>query len=168
MLWALEVPGVTRCWVDGNGWGAGTVVVYPMLDQAQAAHGGFPQGSDGCATEEDRGPTATGDQLAVANHLWTVQPVTALVYVAAAVPLPVDVTLVLLDPDTQDTRDAILGSLQDMFLIEAQVGGVIYPSQLYEAILTAPGVNHFTMTAPVAPVQAASGQLPVMGTLTVA
>ena len=42
--WAISVPGVTRAWCLRNGYGAGTVVVYIMLDAAQAGHDGFPVG----------------------------------------------------------------------------------------------------------------------------
>ena len=165
--WALEVPGCTRAWVLGSGYGPGSVVVYPMFDDAQAAHGGFPQGTDGCASEETRGPTASGDQLAVAEQIYPVQPVTTLVYVSAPVPAPIDVTLVDLEPGDTDTQAAIIASLQDMFLVRAEIGGTIFPSDLYEAILATPGLQHFTMTLPDVPFTAPGGALPVMGTLTV-
>ncbi|TMV76104.1 baseplate J/gp47 family protein, partial [Thioclava sp. BHET1] len=61
--WALAVDGVTRAWVTPNGAGAGTVVVYPMFDDAEAANGGFPGGTDGVAANETRANPATGDQL---------------------------------------------------------------------------------------------------------
>jgi uncharacterized phage protein gp47/JayE len=165
--WALEVPGVTRAFVQPNGLGAGSVVVRPMFDDVQAAHGGFPQGTDGCAVLETRGPTATGDQSLVAEHIWPVQPVTALVYVAAPVPAPVNVTLLALYPDTVELEAQIVASLQDMFLIRATLGGTTYPSDLYNAILATPGVEHFTMSEPAMPITADAGALPVMGTLTV-
>jgi len=165
--WALEVPGVTRAWVQPNGLGAGTVVVRPMLDDVQAAHGGFPQGKDGCATNETRGPTATGDQLNIANAIWPVQPVTALVWVMAPVAAPINVTLAGLDPNTPDMQTAIAAALDDMFLVKAEIGGTIYPSDLYEAILATPGIIHFTMTSPTLPFTAAAGALPILGTLTV-
>jgi uncharacterized phage protein gp47/JayE len=165
--WALEVSGCTRAWIVGGGYGPGSVVVFPMFDDAESAFGGFPQGADGCATEESRGPTATGDQLLVAEHIYPVQPVTSLVYVAAPVPFSVDVTLEGLDPNTADMRDQITASLVDAFLIIGEVAGVVWPSDLYEAILATPGVNHFTMTAPDDALQAPDGALPVMGTLTV-
>jgi uncharacterized phage protein gp47/JayE len=164
--WALEVPGVTRAWTQANGMGPGSVIVRPMLDDVQAAHGGFPQGTDGCAAEETRGPTAAGDQLAVAEHIWPVQPVTALVYVMAPVAAPINVTLAGLDPNTAEMRTQIVAALNDMFLIKGTIGGTIYPSDLYEAVIATPGVLHFTMTAPTAPITAAAGALPVMGTLT--
>ncbi|EEF23813.1 Protein gp47, putative, partial [Ricinus communis] len=53
--WALAVAGVTRAWCAPNGFGAGTVVVYTMWDNAEAAHGGFPQGADGVSqNDKDR------------------------------------------------------------------------------------------------------------------
>lgn len=162
--WALEVPGVTRAWIQSS---AGQVQVYPMLDVANAADGGFPQGTDGCAIEETRGPTASGDQLTVAKHIWTVQPVTALVFVAAPVPLPIDVTIANMDPSTVEMEAEILDSLQAAFLTIGEVAGTIYPSQLYAAISGTPGVNRFDMTIPAAPVTAPAGALPVMGTLSV-
>jgi uncharacterized phage protein gp47/JayE len=165
--WATEVPGCTRAWVDGSGMGPGTVVVYPMFDLANAAEGGLPQGTNGCATDEWRGPTAAGDQLTVADHIYPLRPVTALVYVLAPVPLPIDVALQSLDPGDTDTRARIVASLDDMFLNLAVVGGTIYPSQLYAAIIGTEGVNHFDIVSPAAPVIAAAGHLPVMGALTV-
>lgn len=167
VAWALEVPGVTRAWVQPNGAGAGTVIVRPMLDDVQAAHGGFPQGTDGTATEETRDTHATGDQLLVADHIWPNQPVTALVYVAAPVPHPINVTLLALDPNTADTRAQIVAAINDMYLIRAELGGTIYPSDLYEAISATPSIVHFTMSAPTLPVTVAAGELPIMGTLTV-
>jgi uncharacterized phage protein gp47/JayE len=164
--WAEEVPGCTRAWINPNGYGAGSVVVYPMFDAAEAANGGFPVGTDGCASEETRGPTATGDQLAVAEYIWTVQPVTALVYVAAPAPFPVDVTLGALDPNTIDIQNQIIASLDDMFLAVAEVAGIIWPSDLYEAILATPGVNKFEINEPADGVQAPQGSLPILGTVT--
>lgn len=167
VLWALEVPGVTRAWVQPNGAGAGTVIVRPMLDDVQAAHGGFPQGTDGTATEETRDTHATGDQLAVADHIWPDQPVTALVYVAAPVAHLINVALVNLNPNTADARAQIVAAINDMYLVKAELGGTIYPSDLYEAISATPSIDHFTMTAPALPVTVAAGELPIMGTLTV-
>jgi uncharacterized phage protein gp47/JayE len=138
-----------------------------MLDIANAACGGFPQGTDGCAKEEMRGPTASGDQLTVAEHIWPVQPVTALVFVAAPVPLAIDVTIANLDPSTVEMEAAILASLTDAFLVIGEVAGTVYPSQLYQAISATPGVVRFDMTIPAAPITAPAGALPVMGTISV-
>jgi uncharacterized phage protein gp47/JayE len=162
--WACEVPGVTRAWIQPSG---GQVLVYPMLDVANSSNGGFPEGTNGCATDELRGPTATGDQLLVADHIFPVQPVTSLVFVAAPTPMPVNITIANLDPSTVAMEAAIAASLADAFLAISAVAGTIYPSQLYAAIGATPGVNRFDMTIPAAPVTAPAGALPVMGTLSV-
>jgi uncharacterized phage protein gp47/JayE len=165
--WALEVPGVTRAWVQSGGAGPGSVVVRFMLDDAQAAHEGFPQGTDGVSSNEPRGIAATGDQLAVADHIWPVQPVTALVYAMAPERWPIDVTLLALEPNTPDMQAQIIASINDMYLVKAEIGGTIYPSDLYEAILATPEIVHFTMSEPALPITADPGALPIMGTLTV-
>ncbi|HSR78772.1 MAG TPA: baseplate J/gp47 family protein [Xanthobacteraceae bacterium] len=168
LLWALEVPGVTRAWAAPMGLGAGTVIVYPMFDGAEAEHGGFPQGTDGVAAAERRSaPRAAGDQALVADHIFPLQPVTALVHAVAPTPFPVDVTLLALDPNTEEIRDAIVAALEDMFLTFGEVGGILYPSQFYEAILATPGIRHFTMSTPALPIEAPFGALPIIGVLTV-
>jgi uncharacterized phage protein gp47/JayE len=164
--WALEVPGVTRAWVGAPYPGPGSVVVFPMLDDANAPTGGFPVGSNGVATGERRGTTATGDQLTIANYLFTPQPVTALVTVAAPVPFPIDVTLATLNPNTETMRAAITAALDDLMLSVAAPGGVIYPSDIYGAILAAPGIISCAVASPVAAVHAPPGHLPIMGALT--
>lgn len=164
--WATEVPGCTRAWIEPQGEGPGSVTIYTMFDEINSASGGFPVGTDGGATREARIPPATGDQLLVADHIWPLRPVTALVYSAAPAPLAIDITLAALDPATVEIEAQIAASLVDMFLAVGEVGGTIYPSQLYEAISLTPGVNHFVMLAPIAAVVANAGVLPVLGTLT--
>jgi len=80
VTWAKEVSGVTRAWCNPNGFGAGTIVVYAMLDSAESGNNGFPVGTDGVATDEWRGNAATGDQLTIANYIYPLRPATALVY----------------------------------------------------------------------------------------
>jgi uncharacterized phage protein gp47/JayE len=164
--WSTQVPGCTRAWVNGSGSGPGSVVVYPMFDVAEAANGGFPVGTDGVATDESRGTPATGDQLLVANHIYPLSPVTSLVYVSAPLPFPIDVTLSLLDPNTVEMQEQIAAAIADMLLIVGEVGGTIYPSDLYEAILAVPGINHFLMDMPDTALIAPMGSLPSPGTLT--
>lgn len=162
--WASEVPGCTRAWAEPNGYGLGSVIVYPMFDDVRAEHGGFPQGTDGLAAGDPRGPTATGDQALVAEHLWTPQPVTARVWIVAPGPHPIDVRLDALDPNTEAMHATIIASLEDMFLAVGAVAGTVFPSQLYDAILAAPGIRHFAMSSPSAPVEAPPATLPVLGT----
>lgn len=168
--WALECPGVTRAWCNPLGMGVGTVTVYPMFDIINAGAGGFPQGTNGVSRLEERtgvGGIATGDQGEVADYIYPRQPVTALVYVVAPLPYPINVTLLALEPNTLDIRSAITASIQDMLMIEGEPGGEIYPSQIYDAILAIPGIVHFTMTAPSLPIVLPISNLPVMGALTI-
>jgi uncharacterized phage protein gp47/JayE len=164
--WATAVPGCTRAWIQPGGYGAGSVVVYPMFDDANAATGGFPIGSDGAASEEPRAPTATGDQLAIAEAIWPVQPVTALVWVATPVAAPIDIHIIGLEPNTIAMQGAIVASIDDMFLTRAVVGGLTYPSDIYAAILATPGVLRCAVDNPTVPVQAPIGGLPVAGSIT--
>ena len=166
--WAMQVPGVTRAWCNPNGGGVGTVFVYTMFDDVESDHDGFPQGTDGTASEETRGSAiATGDQLLVAEHIYPLQPVTALVYSCAPAPAPIDVDIADFVATSETTDDQIIASINDMLLIAAEPGGTIYPSDIYNAILATPGVEHFTMDQPAAPFTAPPGGLPVLGTLTI-
>lgn len=125
--WSEAIPGVTRVWVSRNGAGAGTVVVYFMMDLAEAAHGGFPQGTDGVAALEPRAAAATGDQLIVANALYTPQPVTALVYAVA--PKQNTVTYsVNLPGASAATKAAIQTAIVEAHQQQGSPGGVVLPN----------------------------------------
>jgi uncharacterized phage protein gp47/JayE len=178
--WALAVAGVTRAWVAGNGAGAGTVVVYTMWDDAEAAHGGFPQGTNG-VSQYDAGPGGTprdtvaiGDQLTVADALVTEQPVTALVYSVAPIDLPVAFTIGGVSAGLQAAVEA---ALDDMFLRLGNVGGTsdpttgeawpdIDPSDWYAAISSVSGIGRYTVPSPTVPITATAGQLPTRGAVT--
>ena len=88
VTWALEVPGVTRAWVPPVPLIPGAVTVFFMMDVSEAAHGGFPQGTNGVASLETRDIAATGDQLAVANSIYPLRPVTPIVYAVAPTAAP--------------------------------------------------------------------------------
>lgn len=182
--WAEAVAGVTRAWVASNGAGAGTVVVYTMWDDAESAHGGFPQGTDG-VSQYDAGPggaprdtVATGDQLTVADALVTQQPVTALVYSVAPTNAPQNFAIGNLGTgNTTANQAAITAALQDMFLRLGSVGGTadpttgeawnpIDPSDWYAAISSVTGIGRFTVTSPTAPISPGTGELPTLGTIT--
>ncbi|QNT79454.1 baseplate J/gp47 family protein [Entomobacter blattae] len=165
--WALAVSGVTRAWVARNGFGPGTVVLYIMLDNANADLNGFPIGRNGSASLETRYQQATGDQLRVANAIWDEQPVTALVIVCAPQPLTVNFTIS--DTGTansEENRKAVYNALQAMFLRLSSPGGTLYPSDWNEAISTVTALPHFTVTAPSTSIIASTGTMPVLGTVT--
>ncbi len=165
--WAEAVPGVSRAWCNPNGAGPGTVVVYPMFDDAEAAAGGFPQGANGVATGDPRAAAATGDQLTVANALFLVQPVTALVYVAAPTALPVAISIYSAVNLSGAVQAAVKQAIAAMFLsLGSPLGITLYPSDFETAISSVVGVGQYSLSAPAAPVAFPIGQIPVLGTVT--
>lgn len=165
--WALEVAGVTRVWVIPHGFGAGTVIVYVMLDSAEAIHGGIPQGSNGVAAGESRAAAATGDQLAVANFIFPLQPVTALVFVVAPTLVPVNFTISGISAASTATKNAVKAALAAVFLREqAANGSTIQLGDEEAAIAAVPGTTGFVITSPVANQVGTVGQLLTLGTTT--
>lgn len=171
--WARAVPGVTRAWCRPNGAGAGTVVVYTMFDDAEAAHGGFPQGTNG-VSQFDQGPdglprdaVATGDQLTVADAIVRTQPVTALVYSCAPQQNVVPFTISGLSSSTSVTRAAIAAAIDDVFFRDGDpTGATAYLSDIESAIAAISGTKGFVITTPVGNITSAIGFLPVRGTVT--
>ena len=172
VTWTLAVPGVTRAWCLPQGMGAGTVVVYPMLDNANAQWRGFPQGSNGVATQEMRADAAQGDQLTIANALYPIRPVSDLVYCCAPVEQDIAYAVGELSPNTPAIQGAITTALQSMHLRKAAVGGTtetsgtLYPSDWNEAVAAVPGIAHFAITSPTTAVTPAIGSLLTVGTPT--
>ncbi|MDR5815783.1 baseplate J/gp47 family protein [Caballeronia sp. LZ033] len=151
--WALAVPGVTRAWVAPNGFGGGTVVIYTMWDVAEASHGGFPQGTNGCS-QYDKGPGGTprgtvaiGDQLVVADSIINEQPVTALVYSCSPVPNSLTFTLSGLLGASAATRAAISSAISDvLFRNGSPLAGTINRSDIESAIASVSGTSGFVIT----------------------
>lgn len=170
--WVLAVPGVTRAWVAPNGFGTGTVVVYFMMDNSEAAFNGFPQGTNG-VSQFDQGPggtprgvVATGDQLVVANMIITQQPVTALVYACAPIQNVVNFTISGLSSSSMATRNAIAAAISGVFLANGAPGGTINLSDIESAIGAVPGTAGFVITSPTGNITSATGYLPTLGTVT--
>ena len=170
VTWALEVTGVTRAWTNPNGMGPGTVVVYVMLDAAEAAFGGFPQGSNGTATAEPRAASATGDQLAVANFIYPLQPVTALVYATAPIAQTQAFTFSgLAATITTAQQTQIAAALTALFLTKDSPLGTtsIQQSDCDAAITAIGGLPSFAITAPASwPITSPVGYLFTLGTVT--
>jgi uncharacterized phage protein gp47/JayE len=165
--WALQVPGVTRVWVVPHGFGPGTVVIYPMFDLSEASYGGFPQGSNGCATGENRDVVATGDQLAVANYIFPLQPVTALVYVVAPTANTIDFTISGIAGASTTTKTAVEAAIANVFIQYGAANGTTVPlSAIESAIAAVPGTTGFVIVTPASNIVCSVGQLPVLGTVT--
>jgi uncharacterized phage protein gp47/JayE len=160
--WAKQAPGVSRAWCAPNGFGVGTVVVYVMFDGLRAASGGFPQGTNGVASSEPRGIAGTGDQLAVANYLATMQAAIGLVYVAAPIPRPVDLAIQGLPAGLQAAATA---AVQGLLQTQGVPGGTLPFGSIWSAISNVAAGNYFTVT-PTTDVACTTGQLPVPGNIT--
>ncbi|WP_322069972.1 baseplate J/gp47 family protein [Paraburkholderia bannensis] len=148
--WAEAVPGVTRAWCSPNGFGAGTVVVYTMWDDAEAAHNGFPQGTDGVSQNDEgpggvpRGVVATGDQLVVADAIVVDQPVTALVYSVSPVPNMLTITLSGLTSTSASTRALISSGISDVLFRDGDPrGGTVNRDDISAAVRAVPGTSGF-------------------------
>lgn len=167
LQWALAVSGVTRSWCNPNGAGAGTVVVYTMFDQTEAAFAGFPQGTDGVATADTRASAATGDQLTVANSIFPKQPVTALIYSVAPLPTAVNFTIGGLSGASVATKALIAAAISGVFyLYGTPLGGSIALSLVESAIAAIAGTTGFLITTPSGNISTTLGHLPTLGTVT--
>lgn len=147
VAWAKEVAGVTRAWCFPLEGGAGTVTVRFVRD-------------DDASIIPD-----AGEVTAVANHIATLKPVTAVVTVAAPTAVPLNFTVHPV-PDTAATRAAIEAELRDLLRRTAEPGSSVLVSQIRVAVGTAEGVTDFTVTAPAADVTHTTSQIATMGTLT--
>ncbi|MDR3408478.1 MAG: baseplate J/gp47 family protein [Methylovirgula sp.] len=123
ITWALEVPGVTRAWCIPRGYGPGTVQVYFMMDVVEAAHGGFPQGSNGLAAGDARDVTATGDQLVLANYIADLQPVCPRVYACTPIPNTVALTIAGISGVSAAVKAQIASAFSAALQANSSVGG---------------------------------------------
>jgi uncharacterized phage protein gp47/JayE len=152
--WAEGVPGVTRAWCAPNGFGAGTVVVYVMLDDAQEDHNGFPQGTNG-VSQNDRGPggapravVATGDQLVVADAIVSLEPATALVWICGPIQNVISFAMSGTTGWSTAIRNAVKSSISDVFFRNGSpLSGTIDRSDINTAIGAIAGTAGFVITS---------------------
>ncbi len=164
--WALSVPGITRAWINGSGYGAGTVVIYIMLDAIHIATGGFPAGTDGVSQYETRATAATGDQLTVANAIWPLQSVTALVYVVSPIAQPQDFTITGLSLAGSVVQAACTAAIASMIKQTAAPGGTVNLSDIEGAVAAVPGSAGFVITSPTSNIATGIGHLLQLGVVT--
>lgn len=163
--WALSVPGITRCWVKRRLQGVGTVGIYIMCDGNDS--GGFPVGTDGVSQLEEWGAVkATGDQGRVADHVYPLQPIIAIIYVCAPVAAPVNFVISGIPAASSETTLAINTAIDEVFFTEGEPGGKILLSSLLLAIGDVAGTRGFILDSPTTNIQLETGQLPVRGTVT--
>lgn len=146
--WALEVSGVTRAWCYPREQGDGTVTVRFVRDNDANI---IP---DAAAVVE------------VQNYIDGRCPVTAEVFVAAPVALPLDFVFAAITPNTQTVRDGVAAALADLISREAEPGGTLPISRIRATISTAPGVSDYVLTSPAADVATGTGQMTTQGEVT--
>jgi len=153
-----KIAGVTRVWVTPTGLGEGTVVVYFV---------------------EDGQPVIIPTQAKIDEVLAAMLPlipVTADLYVAAPVAVPLNLTIAL-SPNTVEVQTAVEAEIADMLLREAEVGGsfkavgqinsgTISLSKINEAISLAADEDDHVLISPTTDVLASQGKLVVPGVLT--
>lgn len=146
--WAFEAhPDVTRAFVAPLEMGLGTVTVRPMTDDLANP---IP---------------AQGVIDAVHDYIDSVMQVGMELFVVAPIAVPLDMTI-LLNPDTQETRDRIDAALKDFLLINARPGATIKLNQLSGAIYVAAGSASFDIQSPTADITHNTGEIATPGTIT--
>lgn len=163
VTWAMQVAGVTRAWTKSLIYGAGTVGVYFMMDLVRSVNNGVPQGTNGVATLETRDAAATGDQLIVANDIYPLRPVTALVYLLAPTLTPVNMSI---QGVTSANRPIVSVALANLLLTASAPGLPVELNTLWAAVASVDSQDDFLILSPVADVAMAAGALPILGTIT--
>jgi uncharacterized phage protein gp47/JayE len=157
--WALEVPGVTRCFVSPflvtePTQAAVPLTIYPLFDD----------------TRVNGVPTAF-DLLAVAQYIDPLRPVTSRVYLAAARPTPVNVQISNLQNDSPTLRASITKNLTAMIFERCPVvtasNAFTLPTQwIGEAIARSTGYVRSDLVQPQGTeVAFTPGQLPILGNI---
>ena len=148
--WAKDAhQDVTRRWVRETTPGLGQVTVYFMTDDAT-----------------DNGIPAAAVVAAVQAYVDGRRPATAEVIVAAPVPVPLDLTIRNVVPDTAEVRTAIAAEIRDLIRRESAPGGTILKTHIAEAISTAAGEHDHELVSPTANVVHRANEIAVMGDIT--
>lgn len=154
--WALEVPGVTRVWETPRIMGGGTVGVQFVTDDELG--GPIPTPSKVAQVEaylEERAPSTLGRAIG---------GVYVGLVVTAPTAYPIDPEIQV-TPDTPAVRAAVEAELLDFLRREAAPGVTIPLSRFEEAISRAQGEESHVLVSPAA-ITPATGELPILGTIT--
>lgn len=161
VMWAKELAGVSRVFVEPLWSGVGTVRVFPLMDDLYA--NGIPPDVE---------------IARIADHIETLRPAGASITVAAATPKVVNVEITNLLPDTTATREAVLIELRAAFRRLSRVAGSANAhsampylasaasfsrSWIWQAVANATGEERHIITAPAADTTLAAGEIPVLG-----
>ena len=164
VIWAGQVSGVTRTYVERLWAGPGTVRVFPLFDEAY-----------------ENGIPTVSDVTRVAEHIGGLQPAGAVVAVVAATPKVVNIVINGLTPMTTAVQEAVLAELRDMFRRNSRPAGIdsvhpgmpflAYPtsfsrSWVWQAVANATDEQRHIITSPAADVSLAPGEMATLGTVT--
>ncbi|HHX4179432.1 TPA: baseplate J/gp47 family protein, partial [Citrobacter braakii] len=148
VVWAKEVPGVTRAWTYRHWMGTGTVgvmiassdLINPILDDATVA--------------------------AAQAHIEPLAPVAGSdLYVFKGTPKTVNYTIDL-NPDTPEIRAAVEAELRSFLLRDGYPEGTLELSRTNEAISIAAGEYSHKLLSPTVDTPVAKNELAVLGVIT--
>lgn len=164
VIWASEVPGVTRVFVERLFNGPGTVRVFPLFDD-----------------DYPGGVAPAGRVAEVAAYLDTLRPAGAALSVAAPVAQPINIDVSGLVPASVTVEEAARAELASAFRRLGRVAGadsespsmpylatphVFSRSWLWQAVANAAGEQSHQIASPPTDVPIAVGSIPVLGTVT--
>ena len=147
VVWAKEVPGITRAWTYRHWMGTGTVGV--MIASSDLINP-IPEEST---------------ETAARQHIWPLAPVAGSdLYVFRPVAHKVDFHI-RVTPDTPEIRAAITAELRSFLLRDGYPQGELKVSRISEAISGANGEYSHQLLAPADNISIAKNELAVLGTI---
>lgn len=164
VLWATDIAGVTRVFVERRWQGAGTVRVFVLMDDLF-----------------DNGIPDSASVARVADYIATKAPAGAIVSVQAPVAVPIDVTIADLTPNTVPVRAAVEAELRNAFFRNSRVAGgdEMFGSMPYlatptsfseswigQAVANAAGERRHRIITPSADQPLVAGQIATLGNIT--
>ncbi|MGI5433969.1 baseplate J/gp47 family protein, partial [Escherichia coli] len=147
VVWAKEVPGITRAWTYRHWMGTGTVGV--MIASSDLINP-IPEESTETAARQHIEPLAP----VAGSDLYVFRPV------AHTVDFHIHVT-----PDTPEIRAAITAELRSFLLRDGYPQGELKVSRISEAISGANGEYSHQLLAPADNISIAKNELAVLGTI---
>lgn len=148
VIWAKEVPGITRTWTYRHWTGTGTVGV--MVANSDLVN---PIPADSIVT-------------AAKEHIAPLAPIAgSMLTVFAPMPHVVNMSI-RLTPDTSAIRFAVLAELRAMFLRDGVPEGELDLSRINEAISISTGEYKHVLVSPVANIPIGKSELAVLGEVT--
>ncbi|OUI79552.1 baseplate J/gp47 family protein [Acetobacter orientalis] len=163
--WALAIPSVTVAWVPATPLAGTETVFYIMLDRSNE-YLGYPQGTDGSASDETRYKQATGDQLTIANQLYQNKPYTEIQIICSPIRKDIDFTISGLSAASITTQQQIKSAIQDVLHTQGTpLGTNITLASIESAIEKIAGTTSFTIQTPTSAIILNTGELPEVGTV---